>query len=380
MRQQVLLLWRFGGPDGFELVDQDLPAPGPGEVRVRVLAASVQFTDLVMRRGKYPDLKQKPPLVLGYDVIGEVHELGPGVTGLQVGNRVADLTMTGSYARYRTLRAEQVVRVPGAVESAQAATVVLSWLTAYQLLHRQAQVRPGQRVLIHGAAGAVGQALLALGRLAGLRLWGTARAKDADLVRSFGATPLDFHRQDSPVFGPGNFDVVFDGVGERGFARSWASLGPGGTLSAYGLSWAVHTGAHWPRWPGGWRGCACGPVANGKSARFFSIFRRYAPAPRLVPDQSPAAAELLADRAIRPLVAERIGLADVADAHRRLEAGGVGGKLVICPDRRSRAVGRRCLPGPALERPEERRRTLEPHQVGHLAGRHRPPGWVRPAR
>jgi NADPH2:quinone reductase len=331
-RQQVLSLQRFGDTDGFELQDGDMPTAGPGEVRIRVLAASVQFTDLIMRNGKYPDLEQKPPLVLGYDVVGEIDDLGPGVTGFAIGDRVADLTVTGSYARYRTLRADRVVRLPPGVESAQAATLVLSWVTAYQLLHRHARVEKGQRVLIHGAAGAVGQALLALGELAGLRMWGTVRAKDSELVRSFGATPIDFEASNDQMFGPGNFDAVFDGIGAGGFVRSWASLKRGGILAAYGLSAAVKSGARlltvgwwltrlrvWDLWP------------NGKAARFYSIVALRDAHPDWYRADLKQLFLLLADRAIRPLVAERIGLPDVADAHRRLEAGRVGGKIVICP-------------------------------------------------
>jgi NADPH:quinone reductase-like Zn-dependent oxidoreductase len=331
-RQQVVVLKQFGGPEGLTLTDCPMPTAGPGEVRVRVLAASVQFTDLMVRRGRYPGLEAKPPLVLGYDVVGEIDAVGTGVMGFEIGDRVADLTVTGSYARYRTLRADRVVRVPAGVESAQAATLVLSWVTAYQLLHRHARVAEGQRVLIHGAAGAVGQALLALGRLAGVRMWGSARASDAELVRSFGATPIDFEAQDNAVFGRGDFDSVFDGVGEEGFVRSWASVKRGGMLSAYGLSAAVKADAHlltmgwwlarlrlWDLWP------------NGKTARWYSISAVRKKHPDWYRADLEELFRLLASGAIRPLVAERIGLDDVADAHRRLEAGRVGGKIVICP-------------------------------------------------
>jgi transposase InsO family protein len=111
--------------------------------------------------------------VLGYDVVGEIDQLGDGVRGFQLGERVADLTVLGSNAAYRTLRASDLTRVPAGVDAAEAAALILSWTTAYQLLHRAARVQRGQRVLVQGAAGAVGQ--LVLGRLAGLELWGTAR-------------------------------------------------------------------------------------------------------------------------------------------------------------------------------------------------------------
>src|SRR5262245_63174556 len=116
---------------------------------------------------------------MGYEVVGEIDQLGDGVTDLHRGDRVADMTVLGSNAAYRTLRADHLTRVPAGIDAAEAAAVILSWTTAYQLLHRAARVQRGQRVLVQGAAGAVGQALLALGRMAGLELWGTAAGEDA---------------------------------------------------------------------------------------------------------------------------------------------------------------------------------------------------------
>ena len=139
----------------------------------------------------------RPPFVLGYDVVGEIDQLGEGVSDFQIGDRVADMTVVGSNADYRTLRADDVARVPAGVDAAEAATLILSWTTAYQLLHRAARVQRGQRVLVQGAAGAVGQALLVLGRLAGLELWGTARGEHAALVRELGATPIDYQGEAS---------------------------------------------------------------------------------------------------------------------------------------------------------------------------------------
>src|SRR5208283_3697259 len=139
--QRVLMLHRFGGPDGFVVADRPIPDPGAGEVLVKVLAASVQFTDVMLRKGQYPDLKDKPPLVLGYDLVGEVVKLGPGVTSPSVGQRVADMTMTGSYAQYRTLKVDCVTAVDATLDAAEASALVLSWMTAYQLLHRDAGIR-----------------------------------------------------------------------------------------------------------------------------------------------------------------------------------------------------------------------------------------------
>jgi hypothetical protein len=139
----------------------------------------------------------------GPHVVWEIDQLGDGVSGFQLGDCVADLTVVGSNAAYRTLRADRLTRVPAGLDVVEAATLILSWTTAYQLLHRAARVQRGPRVLVHGAAGAVGQALLALGRLAGLELWGTARGEHAALIRELGATPIDYQREDFTRILPG---------------------------------------------------------------------------------------------------------------------------------------------------------------------------------
>jgi len=219
LRNRVVQVRRFGDPDGLEVADAPLPTAGRGEVRVRVLASGVEYTDVVIRRHLYPQtMMLQPPFVMGYDVVGEIDQLGEGVSGFQVGDRVADMTVVGSNAAYRTLRADQLVRVPPGVDPAEAAALILSWTTAYQLLHRTARIQQGQRVLVQGAAGAVGQALLVLGKRAGLELWGTARGAQAALVRALGATPIDYHREDFTRVLPGGFDIIFDGVAKTAIA------------------------------------------------------------------------------------------------------------------------------------------------------------------
>jgi NADPH:quinone reductase len=227
-RNRVVQVTRFGGPEGLEVVDVPLPTAGQGEVRVRVLASCIEYTDVVIRRHLYPQTAaRQPPFTMGYKVVGEIDQLGDGASGFQVGDRVADMTVLGSNAAYRTLRANDLTRVPVGVDAAEATALILSWTTAYQLLHRVAHVQRGQRVLVQGAAGAVGQALLILGRMAGLKLWGTARGEHAALIRELGATPIDYQREDFTQVLSGGFDVVFDGVGEgsrRACRRSVACL------------------------------------------------------------------------------------------------------------------------------------------------------------
>src|SRR5215472_10484349 len=153
-RNKVIRVNRFGDPEGLELVDAPVPSAGLGEVRVRVLASSLNYTDVLIRRHLYPQTAHlRPPFVMGYDVVGEIDQFGDGVRGFQVGDRVADMTVVGSNATFLTLRADRLTRVPVGVDAAEAAALILSWTTAYQLLHRAAQVQRKQRVLVQGAAG-----------------------------------------------------------------------------------------------------------------------------------------------------------------------------------------------------------------------------------
>lgn len=345
-RNRVVQVRRFGGPDELELVDAPLPTVGPGEVRVRVLASSVEYTDVVIRRHLYPQTAaRRPPFVLGYDLVGEIDQLGDGVSDYRVGDRVADMTVVGSNASYRTLQANSLARVPAGVDAAEAAALVLSWTTAYQLLHRVARVQRGQRVLVQGAAGAVGQALLVLGRLAGIELWGTARGAHAALIRELGATPIDYQCEDFTRVLPGGFDVVFDGIGDDGYRRSFAALKRGGLLCAYGYTARVQaqhrllTTLMWLAQVYLWRRLQSW-LPGGKRIHVYSINVMRAQHPAWFREDLERLFGLLATRSIRPRVAERISFDEVAEAHRRLEEGGLDGKLVLCPElspRRSRA-------------------------------------------
>ncbi|QOZ73381.1 medium chain dehydrogenase/reductase family protein [Bradyrhizobium arachidis] len=337
-RNRVVQVSRFGDPERLEVIDAPLPTAGSGEVRVRVLASSLNYTEVLIRRHLYPQtMRLRPPFVMGYDVVGTIDQLGEGVHDFRIGDRVADMTVVGSNADYRTLQANDVARVPADVDPAEAAALILSWTTAHQLLHRAAKVRRGQRVLVHGAAGAVGQALLVLGRLAGLELWGTVRREHMALVHDLGATPIDYQHEDFTRIVPGGFDVIVDGVGEDGYRRSYAALKPGGLLCAIGFSASVQAQRRmlpilmeiarlylWRLLPG------------GKRARFYSVNAMRARHPTWFKEDLEQLFVLLASGAIRPRIAERIAFEEVADAHRRLEAGGLEGKLVLCPDLSSR--------------------------------------------
>lgn len=330
---RVVQIRDFGGPDQLQVVEAPMPTAGAGEVRVRVLASSLVYTDVVIRRHLYPQtVRLRPPFVLGYDVVGVIDQLGEGVTGFRIGDRVADMTVVGSNAAYRTLRAKDLTVAPAGVDAAEAATMILSWTTAYQLLHRLARIRPGQRVLVQGAAGAVGQALVTLGKMAGLEVWGTASREQAPLVRELGATAIDYQREDFTQALPGGFDVVFDGIGEQGGRRSLAALRRGGLLCAYGYTSAVQGERRLPAILGMMARLHLSGWIRGKRVRLYSINLMRARRPIWFKADLALLFHLLATGAVRPRVAEKVAFGQVAEAHRRLEAGGLQGKLVLCPD------------------------------------------------
>ena len=219
------------------------PEPKSGEVRVRVLATSAAFTDVMIRKGKYPDVKETPPFSPGYDMVGVIDRLGEGVTRFQVGQVVADLTVIGAYSEYICLPESRLTRVPAGLDPAEAVSLVLSYVTAYQMLQRLSTVKPGQCILVHGAGGAVGTAMLQLGQLLNLEMFGTASKTKHDLISDLGATPIDYRSEDwvERILDQkkDGIDCVFDPIGGVNFKKSWRVLRKGGTLVGYGFYNAV---------------------------------------------------------------------------------------------------------------------------------------------
>ena len=250
-----VVVGRYGGPEVLQVVEEDDPRPGPGEVRVRVLAAGVSFSDGLLRAGTYLG-GPKPPFTPGYELVGVVEELGPGCSRLREGDRVAALTVWGADAERVCVPEKYAVEVPEDLDPAEVVSLVLPYMTAYQLLHRVARVKSGETVLVHGAAGRVGTAVLELGAQAGLRLYGTASARDRAAVEQLGAVAIDYRNEDflARVRGlPGKgVDVVLDGLGGAMSIRSFRALRPGGRLVVFGYSSALTQGRRsrraWIKW------------------------------------------------------------------------------------------------------------------------------------
>ena len=208
-------------------------------MRVKVLAAGVSLPDIMAREGIHPETP-RVPYTPGWDLVGVVDRSGDAVSGFEPGQAVAAMPIHGAYAQYVCLPQDELVPVPSGLDAAEAVSLILNYVTAYQMLHRTAKVKAGQSVLIHGAAGGVGSALLQLGRLAGVQMYGTCSVRGAVSVTELGAIAIDYQQQDFVqeircLTGDG-VDVVFDGIGGSHIWRSRKALRRGGRVVAYGLT------------------------------------------------------------------------------------------------------------------------------------------------
>jgi NADPH:quinone reductase len=190
-----VLVDHYGGPEVLKVVEEEDPRPGQGEVRVKVLAAGVSFTDAQIRAGTYMG-GPKPPFTPGYELVGVVEELGPGCERLKEGDRVGVLTVYGADAESVCVPEGHAVEVPEDLDPAEVVSLIFPYMTAYQMLHRTARVHPGETVLVHGAAGRVGTAALELGAVAGLRMFGTCSVRDREAVERLGAVAIDYRNED----------------------------------------------------------------------------------------------------------------------------------------------------------------------------------------
>jgi NADPH:quinone reductase-like Zn-dependent oxidoreductase len=275
-----------------------------------------------------------------------VDRLGTAILGIEPGQVVAALPITGAYAEFVCLPHRELVPVPSGLDAVEAVSLVLNYITAYQMMHRSAKVRAGQRVLIHGAAGGVGSALLQLGRLAGLEMYGTCSSRGASAVSDLGGIPIDYQHQDFVKeirrLTSEGVDVVFDGIGGTHIWHSRKALRPGGMVVAYGLTSSLRAGRLASGRPGGRHRFGAIPIfglyiAGGwllpgrKRVVPYSIQWLKWLRPALFRQDLIALFDLLQQKKIKPLIAQRFPLAEARYAHELLGKGGVTGKIVLVP-------------------------------------------------
>jgi NADPH:quinone reductase-like Zn-dependent oxidoreductase len=345
MRHQRVVVSRYGGPETLQLIEEDAPEPKAGEVRVKVLAAGVAMPDVMAREGIHPETP-RVPYTPGWDLVGVVDALGGGVTDLNPGQVVAAMPISGCYAQYVCLKSEECVRIPEGLDPAEAVSLVLNYITAYQMLHRSAAVKSGQSILIHGASGGVGTALLQLGRLVGFTTYGTCSPKGAEAVTDLGGIPIDYRRDDlneeALRLSRGGVDAVFDPFGGAHMWHSRGLLRSGGRVVAYGTTTSLRDEGLGSKRRGRRNPLHGIPIfglyiAGGlllpgrKRISPYSIQWLKRSRPSLFRHDLSTLLKLLSTQQIRPVVAARMPLSEARQAHELLMKGGVVGKIVLMP-------------------------------------------------
>ena len=325
-----------GAASVLEVREHRLPPPSDGEISVAIEAAGVAYADIMMRQGVYSG--QSLPVTPGYDFVGRIEAVGRGVDGFATGQRVAGVTVSGSYATRRNVRAEWLAPAPEGVDAGKLVAAVLNGVTAWQMLHRIANPAAGEWVLVHGAAGGVGTLLLEMARLSGVRTIGTASASKADVIRARGGEPVDYRREDvverARALSAGGVVAAFDHIGGKHFKKvSMAALRPGGVGVVYGAYDMTRDGRVRP-----------GAIADLVLNASFSSLRLFAKGQGVVAyssqpwrDSRPlayrqdlaAVLRLVGEGVLSPLVGATFPLRDAAEAHRALEARTVAGKIVL---------------------------------------------------
>ena len=333
MKYKRVVISKFGGPEVLQVISESaLPEPTKGEVRIKVLCTSAAFTDTLIRRGNYLGIKLKPPFSPGYDLIGKVDKVGQGVTHLEKGQKVAELTVTGSYSEYICLNAKTLVQVPSGLDDAESVSLILSYLTAYQMLYRSAKIQREQTILIHACSGAVGIALLQLGKLLNLKMYGTASKEKHAFIKKFGAIPIDYKNEDFvdviQAAEPNGIDAVFDPIGGSYFPRSLKTLKKAGVLVAFGYqSSASGQGGNvildymkikfWNLLP------------TKPSANFYIISDWHKNHNDWFKEDLIQLFKLLADKKIKPQIGKVMNLSDAAEAHSLVEEAKIEGKIIL---------------------------------------------------
>jgi len=345
MRHHRVVVTRYGGPEVITIVEEAIPTPKAGEVRVKVLAAGVSLPDVLAREGVHPETP-RVPYTPGWDLVGTVDQLGEHATGFELQQTVAAMPIHGCYAQYVCVPNRRLVAVPAGLDAADAVAVVLNYVTAYQMLHRSAQARRGQRMLIHGASGGVGSAMLQLAKLAGVEMYGTCSAQGAAVVRELSGIPIDYKNMDfvkeiHRLTGDG-VDAVFDGIGGDHLWRSRDALREGGRVVTYGFQSKMRGG----RLASGSQGRH--PFRESAELGRYIIRNWFKPGRKIMVPYSIqwlmrfkpawfrhdllALLDLLQEGRIRPLIAQRLPLEEARRAHELLGEGGVLGKIVLLPN------------------------------------------------
>jgi NADPH:quinone reductase-like Zn-dependent oxidoreductase len=324
MKYNSILVTQHGEPETIQIIENELRTPAPGEVCIRILASPVCQDDVAVRVGNRPFLP-KLPFIPGYSIVGEVTAIGEGVSKVAVKDHAAALTNFGGHAEYIYSKAEQLMPVPANLDPAEAVVLILNYLVAYQVLHRVARVKTGDKVLLIGASGGVGTAFLQLGKLAGLKMYGLASPSKHKILSEYRTIPIDYHTQDFVKVikqaEPEGLDYVFNGMGEEYLGRGRSVLRRGGMLVHYGAPQSLlKFGSFLARF------VFYSFFSNGKKMEGYGTHRLGV---ELFKEDWTVLFKLLEEGQIKPIISAKFPILEAAQGYRLLESGQVAGNIVL---------------------------------------------------
>lgn len=332
---RAVVMTSHGAPDVLEVQQRPDPVVGPGQVRIEVGAAGLNFADVMARMGLYPDAP-KPPSVVGYEVAGTVAEVAGDVSTVAIGDRVMAGTRFGGHAEQVVVSAGETIPLPAALSFEEGAAIPVNYSTAYAALISYANLQPGERVLVHAAGGGVGIAATQIAKKHGAEVWGTSSPSKHEAIRGFGVDHALDYTADGWERGLAPFDIVLDALGGASFKRSYALLRPGGRLVAYGAS-SVVTGDKRnlikaaPQALSMVRGFSLlDQLSASKSVIGLNMLTLWDDRGTLEPWVTPLQG-MLADGSIKPVVFEAVPFDRAADAHRIIQERRNVGKVVLVP-------------------------------------------------
>jgi NADPH:quinone reductase len=325
---RAVMVTKAGGPEVLQVVELPIEHPEPGQILVRVRAAGVGSTDLLMIAGNYL-YAPKIPMVPGYEIAGVIEEIGAGVSGFEIGHRVAALTVYGGFAELLLRNADEFTPIPDGVSDRDAAAVILNYATAWQMIHRVAKVKPGETALVTGAAGGAGTAALQLLKLAGVKAYGAASARKHDVVRSLGATPIDYQAGGldrlTRALEPSGVDYAFDAVGGANIGLCIGATRKGGMVVGFGFVGAAGTFAKGAMFAN----LFVGAWLRGRRGKFYGITQIYRKDHGPLREDLPKIFALLMEKKIDPLITRTFPLLEAKNAMEFLLTGSVEGKIVL---------------------------------------------------
>ncbi|MDZ5474096.1 medium chain dehydrogenase/reductase family protein [Bacillus sp. 31A1R] len=332
MLYSKVIVTKYGGPEVLEMVEGSLRPPSTGEILLKVQSAGVALADIMRREGVYP-MSPQPPFTPGYDVVGMIDMIGEDVTGFNLGERVGVFFQegVGGYAEYVYANPIQLIKIPDSIKSSHANAVLLNYVTAYQMLRRIAKVTEGETILIHGASGGVGTALLELGKLFNLNMFGTASKANHSIVSKYGAYPIDYKSEDFVEVlrhcAPNGIDVVFDPIGEENWSRSIETLSQTGRFIGYGFTSAIKEGP-FDNWLKEWKVFQERVQKDkGNPIYFYSVTNLKKEKPIWYKEDCQLLMSLLEKGKIKPHIAHEIPFKDVRLSHEMIQKS--VGKIIL---------------------------------------------------